>query len=181
MVRIRLRRVGTRHQPHYRIVVADQRAPRDGRFIEAIGYYNPRTEPETVSYDKTRAVYWLSQGGQPSKAVKRWFRRDGVYEALARHRSGTPLEELFPPEAEVEEEEPAEEEIIEDVAVAPAIDEIEEDEAATVTVEEQQPEVEAVEATDADVVEAEDTEDTIQAAEGATEPAEEEAEEEVTA
>lgn len=101
MVRIRLRRMGARNQPSYRIVVADQRSPRDGRFIETLGYYNPLSEPETVKYDKARAVYWLSQGAQPSEAVDRWFKKDGIYEALKRYREGTPLEELFPAEAEV--------------------------------------------------------------------------------
>lgn len=98
MVRIRLRRTGARNQPSYRIVVADQRSPRDGRFIEIIGHYNPRTEPETVVYKKSRAVYWLSQGAQPSDPVRRWFEKDGIYEALKRYRAGEPLESLFPEE-----------------------------------------------------------------------------------
>jgi len=71
MVRIRLRRQGAKKQPTYRIVVADQRAPRDGRFIEVIGFYNPRTDPETVQVNVERAAYWLSVGAQPSEAVAR--------------------------------------------------------------------------------------------------------------
>ena len=71
MVRIRLRRVGAKKQPSYRIVVADQRSPRDGRFIENIGHYNPRTEPETVQVKADRARHWLSVGAQPSQAVHR--------------------------------------------------------------------------------------------------------------
>jgi small subunit ribosomal protein S16 len=78
MVRIRLRRVGAKKQPSYRIVVADAEAPRDGRFIEIIGHYNPRTEPETLHVEKERALYWLQQGAQPSEAVERLLRRVGV-------------------------------------------------------------------------------------------------------
>ncbi len=71
MVRIRLRRQGAKKQPTYRVVVADREAPRDGRFIEVIGFYNPRTDPETVELDVERAAYWLSVGAQPSEAVAR--------------------------------------------------------------------------------------------------------------
>lgn len=105
MVRIRMRRVGARRQPYYRIVVADQRKSRNGRFIEEIGHYDPRTEPETVKYDKERVVYWLSNGAQPSDSVKLFLKRDGIYEALDRHQQGTPLEELFADAAEESEEE----------------------------------------------------------------------------
>ena len=80
MVRIRLRRMGAKKQPSYRIVVADAEAPRDGRFIEIIGHYNPRTEPETLHVEKERALYWLRQGAQPSEAVERLLRRVGVME-----------------------------------------------------------------------------------------------------
>ncbi len=75
MVRIRLRRVGAKKKPSYRIVVAPKEAPRDGRFIEILGYYNPRTEPETVEVKLDRAAYWLSVGAQPSEPVARMFRR----------------------------------------------------------------------------------------------------------
>ncbi len=78
MVRIRLRRQGARNQPSYRIVVADSRAPRDGRFIEIIGFYNPRTEPPMMRVNEERAKYWLSQGAQPSEAVARILRKVGV-------------------------------------------------------------------------------------------------------
>lgn len=91
MVRIRLRRVGAKGQPSYRIVVADQRAPRDGRFIEIIGHYNPRTDPETVVVDAERAAYWLDKGAQPSEPVERLLKKTGAYEALARLR-GKPAE-----------------------------------------------------------------------------------------
>ena len=71
MVRIRLRRMGAKKKPFYRIVVADQRSPRDGRFIETIGTYNPLTEPETVDLKLARAAHWLSVGAQPTDAVAR--------------------------------------------------------------------------------------------------------------
>ncbi|MBK6433387.1 MAG: 30S ribosomal protein S16 [Anaerolineae bacterium] len=78
MVRIRMRRMGAKKQPTYRIVVADSRSPRDGRFIESLGYFNPRTEPETVVLDNERAGYWIGVGAQPSEAVARVLFRQGV-------------------------------------------------------------------------------------------------------
>ncbi|MGC8787021.1 MAG: 30S ribosomal protein S16 [Anaerolineae bacterium] len=77
-VRIRLRRTGAKKQASYRIVVADSRSPRNGRFIEIIGHYNPRTEPPTVEVDEERARYWLSQGAQPSDAVARLLEKKGL-------------------------------------------------------------------------------------------------------
>lgn len=84
MVSIRLRRVGAKKQPSYRIVVTDKKAPRDGRFIENIGHFNPRTEPETVVLDNERALYWLSVGAQPSDAVRRLLVNAGV---MAEHEA----------------------------------------------------------------------------------------------
>jgi len=81
MVRIRLRRQGAKKQPTYRIVVTDQRAPRDGGILENLGYFNPRTEPETVNVDVERARYWLSVGAQPSQAVERLLKTAGAYAA----------------------------------------------------------------------------------------------------
>ena len=78
MVRIRLRRIGAKKKPSYRIVVADKRSPRDGRFIETVGFYNPRTEPETVEIKGERVAHWLSVGAQPSDAVARLLRRNGI-------------------------------------------------------------------------------------------------------
>jgi small subunit ribosomal protein S16 len=95
MVRIRLRRVGARNQPSYRIVVTDRRSPRDGRFIEAIGFYNPRTEPETVTLDEERALHWLEKGAQPSEAVERLMKNLGTLERFERLRAGEPLETLL--------------------------------------------------------------------------------------
>ncbi len=81
MVRIRLRRTGAKKQPSYRIVVADARAPRDGDFIEEIGYYLPRTKDATVNVKADRAKYWLGNGAQPSDTVRDLLRRAGVLEA----------------------------------------------------------------------------------------------------
>jgi small subunit ribosomal protein S16 len=94
MVRIRLRRVGAKKQPHYRVVVADQRSPRDGRHIETIGHYNPRTEPETVVIKEDRALYWLSQGAQPSDVVLNMLKKQGTMDRLARMKQGESLESL---------------------------------------------------------------------------------------
>lgn len=78
MVRIRLRRVGAKKQPSYRVVVANSEASRNGRFIENIGFFNPRTEPETIQLQEDRALYWLSVGAQPSDAVRRLLVNAGV-------------------------------------------------------------------------------------------------------
>lgn len=78
MVRIRLRRMGAKKKPVYRIVVADQQSPRDGRFIEVIGAYNPRTEPITYDIKAERAVHWLNHGAQPSEAVARLLRKQNL-------------------------------------------------------------------------------------------------------
>ena len=94
MVRIRLRRVGLKKQPSYRIVVADGRSPRDGRFIEAIGHYNPRTIPITNVVDEARVLYWLSQGAQPSVPVKKILVRTGTWARYERLRSGEALDAL---------------------------------------------------------------------------------------
>jgi small subunit ribosomal protein S16 len=95
MVKIRLRRVGAKKQPSYRVVVADSRSPRDGRFIETIGFYNPRTEPLTVEIKEERALYWLSQGAQPTGAVAGLFNRLGTMDRLARLRKGEALDVLL--------------------------------------------------------------------------------------
>jgi small subunit ribosomal protein S16 len=95
MVRIRLRRVGAKRQPSYRIVVADSRSPRDGRYIETIGYYNPRTEPATMEIQEDRALYWLGVGAQPSEPVQRILDKLGTSERFGRLRQGESLEALL--------------------------------------------------------------------------------------
>ncbi len=80
-VRIRLRRTGLKGQPSYRIIVADSHSPRDGRFLENIGHYNPRTDPATVEINDERARYWLSQGALPTDAVARMLEKRGLIAA----------------------------------------------------------------------------------------------------
>ena len=80
MVKIRLRRVGAKKRPSYRVVVADVNAPRDGAFIEIIGHYNPLTEPETVVINEEKALHWLSQGAQPTATVTRLLSKTGIME-----------------------------------------------------------------------------------------------------
>ena len=77
-VHIRLRRTGTTKKPAYRVVVADARAPRDGRFIEIIGSYNPLTEPPKIQINQDKAVAWLKKGAQPSNTVRHLFAKAGV-------------------------------------------------------------------------------------------------------
>jgi len=77
-VKIRLRRIGAKKAPFYRIVVADSRYPRDGRFIEEIGYYDPMTEPSVVKVDQEKAKKWISNGAQPTDTVKALFKKHGV-------------------------------------------------------------------------------------------------------
>jgi small subunit ribosomal protein S16 len=78
MVRLRLTRVGGRRDPIWRVVVADQRSPRDGRVIETIGQYNPQTEPSTIRIDEERARHWLDRGAQPSQQVSKLLRISGI-------------------------------------------------------------------------------------------------------
>ena len=79
MVKIRLKRVGKRKQPSYRVVVSDARSPRDGRLIESIGRYHPRTEPSEVVIDNERALFWLRRGAQPSGPVRKLLRISGAW------------------------------------------------------------------------------------------------------
>jgi len=95
MVRIRLRRVGARHQPSYRIVVADRESPRDGRFLEIIGNYNPRTEPSTVFVDEARLFHWMQHGAQPSDSVKQVLGSLGTWDRWGRLKAGEPLEAIL--------------------------------------------------------------------------------------
>lgn len=77
-VKIRLKRMGAKKAPFYRVVVADSRSPRDGRFIEEIGYYNPITDPSTIKIDEEKAQKWLKTGAQPSDTVKKLFEKVGI-------------------------------------------------------------------------------------------------------
>ena len=79
-VKIRLRRMGAKKAPFYRVVVADSRYPRDGRFIEEIGYYNPTTEPATVKIDAEAAKKWIGNGAQPTDTVRSLLKNQGIIE-----------------------------------------------------------------------------------------------------
>ena len=78
MVKMRLRRMGAKKAPFYRVVVADSRYPRDGRFIEEVGYYNPQTEPAEIKIDADKAKDWLAKGAQPTETVKSLLKKSGV-------------------------------------------------------------------------------------------------------
>ena len=95
MVKIRLRRVGAKKQPSYRMVVADSRSPRDGRFIEVVGFYNPRTAPETVTVQEGRVFHWLGVGAQPTESVAHLLNKQGTMARYERYKKGEPLEGLM--------------------------------------------------------------------------------------
>ena len=79
-VKMRLRRMGAKKAPFYRVIVADSRSPRDGRFIEEIGYYNPLTEPAEIKIDAEKAKKWISNGAQPTETAKSLLKKSGVIE-----------------------------------------------------------------------------------------------------
>lgn len=109
MVRIRLRRMGAPKQPSYRVVAADKEAPRDGRFLEILGYYNPRTQPATIELKEDRIYHWLSVGAQPSESVEQIFNEINLRDRFKRFIEGEELEDLL---AEAEK-------VVEDRAVDP--------------------------------------------------------------
>ncbi len=80
MVKIRLRRMGAKKSPFYRVVVADERYPRDGRFIEEIGYYNPMTNPAEIKIDAEKAAAWIAKGAQPTETVKALLKKSASAE-----------------------------------------------------------------------------------------------------
>ena len=77
-VKIRLKRLGAKKSPFYRVIVADERAPRDGRFIDEIGYYNPLTEPAEIKIDADKAKKWIANGAQPTETVKSLLKKSGI-------------------------------------------------------------------------------------------------------
>jgi small subunit ribosomal protein S16 len=83
VVKLRLMRMGKKKQPTYRVVAAESRSPRDGRFIEIVGHYDPRRDPSVISIDNERAVAWLRQGAQPTETVAKLLKISGAYEVLA--------------------------------------------------------------------------------------------------
>ena len=94
-VKIRLRRMGANKQPSYRLVAADEQAPRDGRFLEILGHYNPRTEPFTLQLDEAKVYRWLSNGAQPSESVTRLFNAVGLTDRFKRFKAGEAIEALL--------------------------------------------------------------------------------------
>jgi small subunit ribosomal protein S16 len=154
MLRIRLRRVGAKKQPSYRIVIAEKSAPRNGKYVEIIGFYNPRTDPETVNITEERALHWLSVGAQPSDSVARIFTTHGTMARFERLRAGESLSAL--------------------VAEAEAANELESE-----AVAEPEPEPEPEEVVDAgEAAEAEEAEpEVVEAPEAQEEPASDETKE----
>lgn len=109
MVRIRLTRKGKKRFPMYRVVVADIKFKRDGRFIENIGHYNPHSDPPSVTIKEDRALHWLSVGAQPSDAVRQMLEKQGTYDRLKRLHAGEELEALVAEYSGVSLEEAVEE------------------------------------------------------------------------
>lgn len=100
--KIRLKRFGAKHDPHFRIVVADSRSRRDGRTIEELGYYNPTKDPIMLNINRERAIHWMSVGGKPTETVLSLFRREGILAEMAGH----PIPEKAPAD-EAPADEPA--------------------------------------------------------------------------
>jgi small subunit ribosomal protein S16 len=98
-VRIRLKRLGAKKRPFYRVVVADQRSPRDGRFIENIGTYRPLEDPSGIDIDRERALHWLGVGAQPSNTVKVLMTKVGIWDAFTAGKSGASGEKKAAAEA----------------------------------------------------------------------------------
>lgn len=95
MVRLRLRRVGLKGQPSYRIVAADKESPRDGRFLEILGFYNPRTEPATLNLKEDRIYEWMKNGALPTESVAQLFKTAGIMDRYARFKAGESIETLM--------------------------------------------------------------------------------------
>ena len=102
MVRIRLRRIGAKRQPSYRIVAADKESPRDGRFLEILGFYNPRTEPTTLTVKEDRVFHWMKNGAKPTESVEQVFKPAGVLDRWERFKKGEDMEALMKEAAEAE-------------------------------------------------------------------------------
>ena len=118
-VRVRLTRVGSKKNPIWRVVVADQRSPRDGRFIETIGHYNPQTNPSTIVIDEERFQHWVSRGAQPSNQVKQLVKAHakGISPGNGGRLQSDPVSEPEPEAAE------APDDVVEERAEAAAPDE----------------------------------------------------------
>jgi len=105
VVRLRLRRIGKKKQPQYRLVAAENAGPRDGRFIEVIGHYNPRVHPSAMNVNEERALWWLHRGAQPSDTAKSILVKTGVWEKFSGEAAAEPQQpEIAPVAAEAEPE-----------------------------------------------------------------------------
>ena len=102
MVRIRLRRIGLKGQPTYRVVAADKESPRDGRFLEILGFYNPRTQPATIHLNEDRVYHWMKNGALPTESVAQVFKSSGTLERWERFKNGETLETLVKEAEEAE-------------------------------------------------------------------------------
>jgi len=102
MVRIRLRRVGLKGQPTYRIVAADKEMPRDGRFLEILGFYNPRTQPATIHVQEDRIYHWMKEGALPTESAAQVFKTAGLMDRYERFKKGEAVEGLLKEAAEAE-------------------------------------------------------------------------------
>jgi small subunit ribosomal protein S16 len=102
MVRIRLRRIGLKGQPTYRIVAADKESPRDGRFLEILGFYNPRTQPGTIHVKEDRAYQWMKNGALPTESVAQIFKTAGILDRFERFKKGESVETLLKEAEEAE-------------------------------------------------------------------------------
>ena len=103
MVRIRFRRMGLRGQPSYRIVAADKETSRDGRFLEILGFYNPRTEPATINVKEDRVFHWMKNGALPTELVGQVFRTAGLLDRFERFKKGEAIEVLLKEASEASE------------------------------------------------------------------------------
>ena len=88
MVKIRLRRMGGKKKPYYRVVATDSRSPRDGRFIETLGRYDPRMEPSLIELDEEKVLKWLHDGAQPSDQVRKLLEIEGIWQKFQEEKSG---------------------------------------------------------------------------------------------
>ncbi len=95
MVKLRLRRTGLRNQPSYRVIATEKESPRDGRFLEILGSYNPRTNPFTFEVAEDRIYYWLGKGAQPSESVAKLFNAVGLMDRFNKVKAGEPVEEVL--------------------------------------------------------------------------------------
>jgi len=102
MVRLRLRRIGLKGQPTYRVVAADSESPRDGRFLEILGFYNPRTQPATIHLDEARVYHWMKNGALPTESVGQVFKAAGTLERWERFKKGEAVETLVKEAEEAE-------------------------------------------------------------------------------